>query len=71
MSIASPQSESDHLRFDVCGTVCGLAPVFRRVDLELYETTREDVDAHPNFFVPSPRLDSKVMRVLVRETDRF
>ena len=42
-----------------------LATIFRRFDLELYETTREDVDAAHDFMVPSPRLDSKGMRVLV------
>ena len=42
-----------------------LATVFRRFEFELYETSREDVDAKHDFFVPSPRLDSKGMRVLV------
>lgn len=36
-----------------------LAMIFRRFDLKLYETTREDVDAAHDFMVPSPRLDSK------------
>ena len=36
-----------------------LAAVFQRFDLELVETTREDVDIVHDFFHPSPRLDSK------------
>lgn len=42
-----------------------LAAVFRRFELELYETTREDVDLVHDFFNPSPRKDSKGVRVLV------
>ena len=41
-----------------------LATVFRRFEFELYGTSR-DVDAKHDFFVLSPRLDSKGMRVLV------
>jgi cytochrome P450 len=43
-----------------------LAAVFRRFDLELFETTREDVDIVHDFFSPSARLDSKGVRVLVK-----
>ena len=43
-----------------------LAAVFRRFDLELFETTREDVDTAHDFFNPSARLDSKGVRVLVK-----
>lgn len=43
-----------------------LATIFRRFDLELYETTREDVDPAFQFMVPSLRLDSKGMRVLTK-----
>ena len=42
-----------------------LACVFRCFDLELFETTRADVDPQHDFMVPSPRLESKGMRVLV------
>ncbi|KAL6721586.1 hypothetical protein ACLMJK_000690 [Lecanora helva] len=42
-----------------------LATVFRRFDLELFDTTRRDVDAEHDFMVPCPRLDSKGVRVLV------
>lgn len=47
----------------------GLATVFRRFDLELYGTTREDVDARHDFFIAASKLNSKGMRVLVK--DRF
>jgi cytochrome P450 len=43
-----------------------LAAVFRQFDMELYETTREDVDIVHDFFASSPRLDSKGVRVLVK-----
>ena len=43
-----------------------LAAVFRQFDMELYETTREDVDIVHGFFASSPRLDSKGVRVLVK-----
>lgn len=33
-----------------------LATIVRRFNLELYETTREDVDAAHDFMVPSPRM---------------
>ena len=43
-----------------------LAHVFRRYDLELFGTGRDDVDAKHDFMVPSPKLDSKGLRVVVR-----
>ena len=44
-----------------------LAAVFRRFDLELFETTREeDVDIAHDFFNPSAKVDSKGVRVLVK-----
>ena len=42
-----------------------LAAVFRRFDLHLYETTRDDVDIVHDFFNPSARKDSKGVRVIV------
>jgi cytochrome P450 len=42
-----------------------LAALFRRFDLELYQTDRSDVDMAHDFFVPHTRLDSKGIRVLV------
>ncbi len=44
----------------------GLAILFRRFELELYETDRSDVDLKHDFFVPVPKLDSKGVRVLVK-----
>jgi cytochrome P450 len=43
-----------------------LANVFSQFDLELYETTWDDVEVVHDFFNPSPRLDSKGVRVLVK-----
>jgi len=36
-----------------------LAAVFCEFDMELYETTREDVDVAHDFFDGSPKFDSK------------
>lgn len=36
------------------------------VDLELFQTNRSDVDCMHDFFNPSPRLDSKGVRVLIK-----
>ena len=44
-----------------------LATIFRRFKLDLFETSREDVDAAHDFMVPCPRLDSKGVRVKVEE----
>jgi cytochrome P450 len=44
-----------------------LATLFREFDLELYETTREDVDIAHDSFSAIPRLDSKGVRVLVQQ----
>jgi hypothetical protein len=43
-----------------------LAAAFRQFDMELYETTREDVDVAHDFFDGFARLDSKGVRVLVK-----
>lgn len=42
-----------------------LATLMRRFDLELFETTRDDVDFRYDWMVPHARLDSKGVRVLV------
>ncbi|KAI7369975.1 hypothetical protein KC336_g20954, partial [Hortaea werneckii] len=42
-----------------------LAQVFRRLVLELHETDESDVELAHDFFLPSPRLDSKGVRVRV------
>ena len=43
-----------------------LATLFRRYDFEIYETDESDVRIEHDFFLPSPRLDSKGVRVKVR-----
>ncbi len=40
--------------------------LWRFPQMELYETTRRDVDVAHNFFLPYPVLDSKGVRVLVK-----
>jgi cytochrome P450 len=42
-----------------------LAAVFRRFELQLFETTRADVEMVHDFIAGTPRLDSKGMRVIV------
>lgn len=44
----------------------GLATLFRRIDLELFETGREAVDMAADYFVPIPRADTKGVRVVVK-----
>lgn len=44
-----------------------LEAVFRKFELQLFETTRDDVDIAHDFVVGTPRLDSKGMRVLIRK----
>ncbi|GIJ85129.1 hypothetical protein Asppvi_003985 [Aspergillus pseudoviridinutans] len=40
--------------------------LLRRMDLELYETTVEDVAIKHEIFIPFPRMDSKGVRVLIK-----
>jgi hypothetical protein len=42
-----------------------LASIVRRFDMELFDTTVEDVTMVHDFFVASPRLDSKGVRIKV------
>ena len=42
-----------------------LAHVIRRFSMELYETDSSDVELAHDFFMPSPKLDSKGVRVKV------
>ena len=46
-----------------------LEAVFRRFELQLFETTRADIDVAHDFVAGTPRLDSKGVRVLVRKRD--
>lgn len=39
------------------------AAVFRRYEFELFKTDQSDVDLAHDFFLPSPKLDSKGIRV--------
>jgi hypothetical protein len=48
-------------------TFLGLAHVFRKFRLELYQTDRSDVVMAHDFFLPSPKLDTKGVRVKVVE----
>ncbi|KAK4496736.1 hypothetical protein PRZ48_012719 [Zasmidium cellare] len=43
-----------------------LAAVFRRFDLELFETTREDIDMAREYMIPLPKKGSQGLRVLVK-----
>ena len=44
----------------------GLASLFRRVELELFETGRDAVDMAAEHFVATPRKGTKGVRVLVK-----
>ena len=46
-----------------------LAAIFRRFSFELYETDVSDVRMAHDFFIPSPKLDSKGVRVKVVGTN--
>lgn len=43
-----------------------LAGVFRRFDLDLYETTISDVKIARDAFVPAPKVGSRGVRVMVK-----
>jgi cytochrome P450 len=43
-----------------------LATIFHQFDMDLYETDESDVEIVHDFFNPSPRADSKGVRVIVR-----
>lgn len=45
----------------------GLAHVFRRFRLELYDTDRSDVVMLHDFFLPCPKTDTKGVRAKVVE----
>ena len=45
-----------------------LAAVFRNFSFALYETDTSDVELAHDFFLPSPRLDSKGVRVKVKSS---
>lgn len=43
-----------------------LATLFRRFDLELFQTTRDDVDFALDIVVPMPKKDTKGVRMVVK-----
>lgn len=47
----------------------GLATLFRCYDFELFETDVSDVVVKHDFFLPSPKLDSKGVRVTVKKVE--
>ena len=47
-----------------------LATLLRRYDFELFETDESDVTLAHDFFLPSVRLDSKGVRVTVKEVEK-
>lgn len=47
-----------------------LAHLFRRFSFQLHETDVSDVELAHDFFLPSPKLDSKGVRVQVVEAYR-
>lgn len=44
----------------------GLATLFRRVNMELFETQRDAVDIAADHFVPVPKAGTKGVRVLIK-----
>ena len=44
----------------------GIATLVTRFDFELYETSIEDVEYQHDWTLPYPKLDSKLVRVLVK-----
>ncbi|OKL64358.1 hypothetical protein UA08_00972 [Talaromyces atroroseus] len=54
-----------------CELYLVFASVFHYFDFELYETDLTDVELSHDFFLPFPKLDSKGVRVRVKERDIF
>jgi hypothetical protein len=50
-----------------CELYLGFASLFRLFDFELYETDKTDVEIAHDFFLPFAKLDSKGIRVFVKE----
>lgn len=46
-----------------------LSVLFRRYEFELFETDESDVKLAHDFFLVSPKLDSKGVRVTVRQAE--
>lgn len=45
--------------------IIGLAHLFRKFEIELYETDETDVEVKHDFTIPAPRSDSKGVRIKV------
>lgn len=43
-----------------------IATLFRRFDMELFETTREDIEPAHEFHIPQVKQESKGVRVMVK-----
>ena len=48
-----------------------LAALFRRFTFELYDSDVSDIELKHDFFLPSPKLDSKGLRVKVVSIDEL
>jgi hypothetical protein len=46
-----------------------LGAIFRRFSFEIYDTDSSDVELAHDFFLPSPKLDSKGVRVKVTKVE--
>ncbi|RYP09745.1 hypothetical protein DL764_001080 [Monosporascus ibericus] len=53
------------MNFAMAELYIGLATVFRRLDLELYETGRDAVDMAADYFVPIPKEGTEGVRVMI------
>ncbi|KAK1723035.1 hypothetical protein CaCOL14_001983 [Colletotrichum acutatum] len=53
------------MNFAMAELYIGLATVFRRLDIELYETGRDAVDMAADYFVPIPKEGTQGVRVMV------
>ena len=47
----------------------GIASLFRRFNLELYETDKSDLVLKHDFFLPAPKSESKGVRVVVKSVN--
>ena len=55
-----------HLRLAKAELYLTLATVFYRFDMELFETTRADIDPSRDYFAPGLKGESKGVRELVK-----
>ena len=43
-----------------------IAAIFRKFDIDMFETTIDDIKIERDFFVAAPKLDSKGVRAVVK-----